>query len=92
MNEIDHLLENIGLGSDAKAFVESPIGQYLQRQAQEDINEFIDHLRDMEADRGKDDLMRMEINARMIMFKWLKNAMNAAEAANIQLEESESED
>lgn len=92
MSEIEHFLNQVERGTAAKGFLGSELGKYLLDNAQGDINECVAHLSDMEADRGEDDLMRQKIASRKLMFDWLVNAINEAEAANVRLIEAESED
>lgn len=92
MNEEGLLNDEIKLGLMAEEFFKSPLGQWLQDYGDAEIREYQAKLQDLGVNWDDTQRYRMEIKARMLMFRWLRLAINTAEAADVRLNQYETED
>lgn len=92
MTEEEQLEAIITIGSEAKKFIKSDLGQYVLGCARQEIEELTETLKDPETPLDKVNDLRMQIRARESAVEWLAEAIQQADNAFSQLEIANAED
>jgi len=86
-----NLADDYEIGEHAQEFMRSALGQYLGRQAQSEIESLRDNL-ETEQDLDKIRELQLEIAARRLCFRWIKEAIDKGQNAGEQLQLAQTED
>lgn len=91
--EEDELLSIAKMGVDAEAFMRTPLGRFLQKKAQDEIdaatNELID-AKPEDVELGRE--IRNRIHIAAMFLTWMRESINGGRAAYDQLKETEDQE
>lgn len=93
MNEQRQIEDEILLGDDVETLLGKPIGDYLIRRSQEDIDQAVDQLKRIDP-ADPTGVVRLQERIRMLesFHVWLADAITAGKSHLAALAEGESED
>jgi len=89
--EFNRLATDYEMGEHAQEFMKSALGRYLGNQAQSEIDALRDNLEtEQEIDKIRE--IQLEIAARRLCFRWIKEAIDNGHIAGEQLQLAQTED